>query len=301
MGPNQVDMSGESYTLGDQGAHDSSGVRRKDGNQYGCTDEQRATMHELGLTLDSAPKTEGQGAGKNEWEDELIKHKVMDAPLDHKKMAFMAQMQREDQATLNPHDDVADKDLEELLELEDDLDERVFEKYRESRMAELMERQLAEKFGDVYGVKQDEYVREITEASKALGDTPVFVHLYQDYIPECKLLNMVWQELAVRHKEVKFTKIRATDANAEYPDEALPTVLVYRHGMVVDRSVAFKTHGGDPFTPDGLEWLYASNGWMQTEMTEDPFSRLTMHMLAKKHNKKLRNRVGYESESDDSD
>lgn len=30
-----------------------------------------------------------------EWEDALIKHKVMDAPLDHAKMKFMLEMKRE--------------------------------------------------------------------------------------------------------------------------------------------------------------------------------------------------------------
>eukprot|EP00657_Telonema_sp_P-1_P010654 TRINITY_DN517_c0_g1_i2.p2 TRINITY_DN517_c0_g1~~TRINITY_DN517_c0_g1_i2.p2 ORF type:complete len:182 (-),score=86.06 TRINITY_DN517_c0_g1_i2:134-679(-) len=166
-------MSGSSYSYTDQGAHDSSGIRRADGNQYGCTAEQRNTMAELGLTLETAPKTGDDthtGSGKNEWEDELIKHKVMDAPLDHKKMAFMLQMKREDEATLNPKNDLDDKDLDELLELEDDIDEKMFQKYRESRMAELMEQQLNERFGQLYGVKQDEYVREITEASKKLGD-----------------------------------------------------------------------------------------------------------------------------------
>merc|ERR1711977_430190 len=139
----------------------------------------------------------------------------MDAPLDHKKMAFMLQMKREDEAIMNPHDELGDKDLDELLELEDEVDEKVFQAYRESRMAELLEKQQKEKFGEVYAVKQDEYVREITDASKELGDTPVFVHLYQDYIPECKLLNECWKELAYRHKHIKFVKIRATDANAD--------------------------------------------------------------------------------------
>lgn len=255
-------------------------------------------MLELGLDLESAPKCAGNGSGKNEWEDALIKHKVMDAPLDHKKMAFMLDMKREDEAFLNPHDDLEDKDLEELLELEDDIDEKAFAKYRESRMAELMDQQRKEKFGDLYSVKQDEYVREISDASKELGDIPVFVHLYQDYIPECKLLNECWKELAYRHKHIKFVKIRSTDANADYPDSALPTTLVYLGGVVIDRAVGFKTHGGDPFTPDGLEWLYAGKGWMKTELEQDPFERLTMHRLAKKHNKSLRQRVGYDSESD---
>lgn len=288
-------MSGNSYTYTDQGAHDSSGVRRADGNQYGCTAEQRATMKELGLTLETAPK---DMRGKNEWEDALIKHKVMDAPLDHKKMAFMAEMKREDEAFLNPHDPNADKDLDELLELEDELDEKVFQQYREARMAELMEKQQKEKFGSLIHVKQDEYVREITEASQ--GETVVFVHLYQDYVPECKRLNMVLAELASRHKAVKFTKIRSTDANAEYPDSALPTLIVYRAGVVVDRMVAFKTHGGDPFTADGLEWNFSQKGYMETELECDPFERLTMHRLQKKHDKARRQCVGYDSdESDD--
>lgn len=285
--------AGKSYTYQDQGAHDSSGVARE--NQYGCTKEQRDTMAELGLTLETAPK---DMRGINEWEDALIKHKVMDPRLDHKKMAFMKEMKREDEAVLaGPREDGEDCDLDELLELEDDLDERMFQKYREQRMAELMEKQQKEKFGSVIHVKQDEYVREITEASQ--GETVVFVHLYQDAIPECKRLNMVMTELAHRHRAVKFTKIRATDANAEYPDSALPTLLVYRMGQVVDRMVAFKTHGGEPFTADGLEWNFAAKGWMETELEVDPFERLTMHRLQKKHDKGRRNRIGYDSDSSD--
>jgi hypothetical protein len=283
---------GKSYTYTDQGAHDSSGVRRE--NQYGCTAEQRATMAELGLTLETAPK---DMRGINEWEDALIKHKVMDPRLDHKKMAFMKEMKHEDEAVLNPKDECEDLDLDALLEAEDDLDERMFQKYREQRMGELLEKQQKERFGEVVHVKQDEYVREITEASQ--GETVVFVHLYQDSIPECKRLNMVMAELAYRQRAVKFTKIRATDANAEYPDSALPTLLVYRGGQVVDRMVAFKTHGGDPFTADGLEWNFAQKGYMETELEEDPFARLTMHRLQKKHDKGKRSCIGYDSSDSD--
>jgi len=286
--------AGQSWTYSDQGAHDSSGVAKE--NQYGCTKEQRETMAELGLTLETCPKDQ---RGINEWEDALIKHKVMDARLDHKKMAFMKEMKHEDEAIMNPTQEGEDYDIEQLLEAEDDLDERMFQKYREQRMGELLEKQQKEKFGEVVHVKQDEYVKEITEASQ--GETVVFVHLYQDSIPECKRLNMVMTELAHRHKAVKFTKIRATDANAEYPDSALPTLLVYRLGMVVDRMVAFKTHGGDPFTADGLEWTFAQKNYMETELEVDPFERLTMHRLAKKHDKGKRRCVGYDSSDSEDD
>jgi hypothetical protein len=41
-----------------------------------------------------------------EWEDALIKHKVMDAPLDHAKMRFMLDMKHEDEAFIESKRDV---------------------------------------------------------------------------------------------------------------------------------------------------------------------------------------------------
>merc|ERR1712216_662869 len=96
-------MSGNSYTYFDQGAHISretataGACKGREGNAYGCNAEQRATMAELGLTLETAPKARG---GKDEWEDALIKHKVMDAPLDLRKMDFMLKQKREDDSFL---------------------------------------------------------------------------------------------------------------------------------------------------------------------------------------------------------
>merc|ERR1712216_748010 len=87
----------------DQGAHVSretataGACKGREGNAYGCNAEQRATMAELGLTLETAPKARG---GKDEWEDALIKHKVMDAPLDLRKMDFMLKQKREDDSFL---------------------------------------------------------------------------------------------------------------------------------------------------------------------------------------------------------
>ena len=37
---------------------------------------------------------------------------------------------------------------------------------------------------------------------------------------------------------------RCQDANAEYPDKALPTMVVYKNGDVLDRVVSMKTNGG---------------------------------------------------------
>jgi len=294
-------MSGNSYTVYDQGAHVSratataGAVKGREGNAYGCNEEQRATMAELGLSLDTAPRARG---GKDEWEDALIKHKVMDAPLDHAKMKFMLDMKREDDAFLeSKRDGFEDASLGELNDaLEDDeIENAMFEKYRAARLAEMREAQVKNKFGGLVHVTAQDYVKEVTNHE---GDL-VVVHLYQEYIPECKRLNEVLQELSTRHKQVKFCKIKSTDANAEYPDKALPTMVIYKNGDVLDRVVSMKTNGGNPITADGLEWRFAQQGFVNTDLEEDPFKDMTFAKMRILHGHKGQS-VGYdESDSDD--
>lgn len=296
-------MSGNSYTYWDQGAHVSrdtataGACKGRDGNAYGCNEEQRATMAELGFTLETAPRARG---GKDEWEDALIKHKVMDAPLDHAKMKFMLQQKREDEAFLETKRDVhADASLEELEDAidEDEIENLMFEKYRAARLAEMKAAAAKDKFGGLVHVTAQDYVKEVSEAP---ADILVVVHLYQDYVQECVRLNEVLQELSVRHKDVKFCKIKSTDANAEYPDRCLPTMVVYKGGDVLDRIVALKTNGGHPVTADGLEWRFAQQGFMKTELEEDPFKDMTLTKMRVLHGAKGR-MVGYGGSDSDSD
>lgn len=300
-------MSGNSYTYHDQGAHVSretataGAIKGREGNAYGCNEEQRATMAELGLTLDTAPRARG---GKDEWEDALIKHKVMDAPLDHAKMRYMLQMKREDEAFLDQkyresdraHENDTLEELEDAMD-EDELDNELFEKFRAQRLAEMKAENEKNKFGRLTHVTAQDYVKEVTEADASFL---VVVHLYQDYVPECVRLNQVMEELSFRHKDVKFCKIKASDANADYPDHALPTLVVYKGGDVLDRIVSLKTNGGHPVTADGLEWRFAQQGFMKTELEEDPFKDMSLTKMRVLHGS--RNKVGYGDDSDsDSD
>jgi len=301
-------MSGNSYTYYDQGAHVSretataGAIKGREGNAYGCNEEQRATMAELGLTLDTAPRARG---GKDEWEDALIKHKVMDAPLDHAKMKFMLQMKREDddfarqkyQDSDRAHENDDLDELEEAFE-EDDIDNDMYEKFRAQRLAEMKAESEKNKFGRLTHVTAQDYVKEVTQCDASLL---VVVHLYQDYVVECQRLNQVMEELSYRHKDVKFCKIKSTDANAEYPDHALPTLVVYKGGDVLDRVVSLKTNGGHPVTADGLEWRFAQQGFMKTELEEDPFKDMSLTKMRVLHGAKGK-MVGNLSDSDsDSD
>merc|ERR1712100_668704 len=205
----------------------------------------------------------------------------------------MLEMKREDdEFVASKYDKNQDADLDELEEaLEDeDIDNKMFEEYRAKRLAEMKEQSAKNKYGGLRHVTAQDYVREVTNAPE--GDL-VVVHLYQDYIPECVVLNRVLEELSQRHKEVKFCKIKANDANADYPDKALPTVCIYKNKDVLDKVVAMKTNGGRPITPDGLEWRFAQQGFMKTELVEDPFQDVSMSQLRVLHGHGTKGKVGY--------
>ena len=67
-------------------------------------------------------------------------------------------------------------ELNELEELEDDLDERVFEQYRQKRLAELKATQRSARFGDVLEITAQDYIQEVNKAGDGVW---VVLHLYK--------------------------------------------------------------------------------------------------------------------------
>ena len=77
--------------------------------------------------------------------------------------------------------------LEEMDEDEDDDEDKELKQYREKRLRELKQHAVKYRFGDVVGIGKDDWLREVTEASKAHW---VIVHLYQDSVIECQLMDI---------------------------------------------------------------------------------------------------------------
>ena len=66
--------------------------------------------------------------------------------------------------------------LDELDELEDELDERVFEQYRQKRLDEIKATMKAAKYGEVLEITGQDYVQEINKAGEGIW---VILHLYK--------------------------------------------------------------------------------------------------------------------------
>ncbi|KAI8591237.1 thioredoxin-like protein [Geranomyces variabilis] len=161
---------------------------------------------------------------------------------------------------------IEDRTLDELDELEDEEDERVLESYRRQRMAEIQSASRLEKYGSVTQISKPDYKVEVTEASK---DTWVVVHLFQNSVPACKLVNGILDRLAQKYRATKFLKIVADQCIPGYPDRNVPTLLVYGQGDLKRNIVGIDQLGGKSTTVDHIEKMLKQIGAVEsTALTE---------------------------------
>ena len=144
------------------------------------------------------------------------------------------------------------KQLDELEEDDDFCDDAFLAKYREQRISEMRDKQKMKKHGEVLEIQRDQWTREINASSNLSW---VFVHLYEDHVRDCVVLNRVLAEIAKRHAQVKFVKIRAKTAVPDWPDGNLPAAYLYKDGemrtqLVGSREIAT---GPPPFTALSVE------------------------------------------------
>lgn len=208
-------------------------------------------------------------AGKTEWEDALIKHGIMEAP-KHKETEDERQLKF--QESMAEHDPLANKTLDELDELEDEIgDEDVLEAIRRKRLKELQEQAARERFGVVQTLCRADYSREVTEGSK---NSPVVCHLFSQGSPSCEVLDRCLASLAAKFKSVKFVRILGSEAIQGYPEARCPTVLVYQSGDMKKQFVGINAFGGQKASPDIVEWVLSSVGILETTLEKNPLESL---------------------------
>lgn len=156
-----------------------------------------------------------------------------------------------------------------LDDTQDDLERDILLKLRQKRLRELQKNAAREKFGAVREIGSNQYIKEVTEASKGLW---VVIHLYADSIPECKILNDKMVKLAYKKLHTKFVRIKGCLAIRNYPEKNCPTTLIYKDGEMKSNWVGLSKFGGSSMTVESLEWALAKMGAVKTDMTHPPSS-----------------------------
>lgn len=85
-------------------------------------------------------------------------------------------------------------------------------------------------------------------------------------VPDCAILAMCLAELAQRYPNTKFVKIISTDCIPNYPDENLPTVLLYKDTKCVQHMVGLRQFGGQSTSPEQVGALGAQGGHFLREL-----------------------------------
>ena len=89
---------------------------------------------------------------------------------------------------------IEDRELDELDELEDVEDDEVLAAYRAQRIAEMKATQSKEVYSTLRQISKPDYEKEVTLASRTCW---VIVCMYQEHLPDCKLLCAILSRLAV--------------------------------------------------------------------------------------------------------
>lgn len=145
------------------------------------------------------------------------------------------------------HDPIANKNIEELKEIEDEFDDDFLEQYKQKRLEEIKVMSQKPQFGTVEEISKQDYVNEVTNAPK---DVFVVLHLHQDYSEVSSRLNLILIELAKVHKTVKFLRIKADRCIENFPDTKVPTTIIYKSGELlhniirVDKEIKTMNYGG---------------------------------------------------------
>jgi hypothetical protein len=203
----------------------------------------------------------------------------------------------------DPH---ANKSMEQLAELEDDLEDSVLEQYRAKRLAALRAESQRNIYGQLFQIREQEFVKEVSQAPK---DHYVVVHLSASTEAECQVLNKLLALVAAQHKYVKFCVIRAQEAIHNFPNSKCPTVLVYHSGNIIKQYEKLGGFGGARASAASIEWALAqpftvrpqgadedqTHTILRTQLQENPLNVANKISVQKKKAK------GYSDSEDEDD
>lgn len=206
------------------------------------------------------------GPQTTEWEDALAKHKIIEKRKKPKTNDTLDTQRMWEEKEKDPY---ADKTLEDLDELEDEIDEDKLRELRKQRLAELQAKAKLDKFGRVKPISKPEYTKEVTESSIK---QPVVCCLFVFGQEESQIMLKILEALAAKFKSVKFVKIQGQECIPNYKDSFCPTLVIYKDGDPVGNIKGLYNFGGKKVVnADIVEWeLAESTSIWKSTLEENP-------------------------------
>mmetsp|Transcript_23526 Transcript_23526/g.33200 ORF Transcript_23526/g.33200 Transcript_23526/m.33200 type:complete len:252 (-) Transcript_23526:77-832(-) len=170
---------------------------------------------------------------------------------DKEAPSIQAKTESRPEEAAQKEDDIFDSDLD----LEDD--DEIMAKIRAKREAEMkqqfakVEDRRMKGHGWYQEVKEDEFLPSVTKSYN------VVCHFFHADFPRCKIIDKHMSILAQKYHETKFIMINAAKAPffvQKLQIQTLPTVVYFRNGIAVERSIGFEDFGlRDDFKTEAFE------------------------------------------------
>lgn len=154
-----------------------------------------------------------------------------------------------------------DQEKEQDPELSELFDEAFLLEYSKKRMEEMLQKAAdLPKFGTVFNlVSGQEFLDAIDKENKSVT---IIVHIYEDKVQACRIMNECLNELCKEYPEVKFCKMLASVAGVSknFKVSGVPALLVYKNGSLVGNYVQLTEEFGREFTASDVENFLIENG-----------------------------------------
>ncbi|KAK9502800.1 hypothetical protein O3M35_011504 [Rhynocoris fuscipes] len=147
-----------------------------------------------------------------------------------------------------------DDDLSELLS------DEFLNEFRKKRMEEMLVSRSLPTFGEVYFLANgNDFLDAIDNENKSVT---IIVHIYDNNLAACKIMNSCLDTLCKQYSNVKFCKIIGSSAGMShrFNVDGVPALLVYKEGQIIGNFVRVTDELGDEFYEGDVENFLVEHG-----------------------------------------
>ncbi|XP_060587546.1 phosducin-like protein [Ruditapes philippinarum] len=174
------------------------------------------------------------------------------------------QLMKKLQVTCRSHlndEDEKKKDEDFMQEL-DEIDEEFLRQYRQKRIEEMRRAyETTPKFGQVIALDKSSFIDAIDKEKQGVK---IIVHVYEDNVEACEAMDGCLKCLAKEYPNIKFCKIKATDAHLskKFSTNGVPALLIYKNGDLIGNYIRLSDEFGEDFYATEVESFLQEHGML---------------------------------------
>jgi hypothetical protein len=148
---------------------------------------------------------------------------------------------------------------------EDDMDEEFFKEYLKKKIEEMHKNTSnLPRFGRVIELSNESFLNEIDKENK---NVKIIIHIYDQKMPECKLMNQCLDDIAKDYAIVKICKINSCEINLsdKFRKMGCPALLIYKNAELIGNFVKMGDEFGDEFCTSDVENFLLEQGYLPSQ------------------------------------